>query len=133
MNDDEHEHEHERGRSEGELGDEPGGGGDGSAGVMGAPADAGDGERAGDAVAKVYYADDQPVELYAAFIIEGWDWVIGFDQVGTAAYDYVSIPADRVVGVMSSRYAQFSANGRRVTGYGITDAEVREFRDLLPL
>lgn len=86
-----------------------------------------------DAAGKVSDADDRPIELYAAFIIENWDWVIGFDGVGIEGYDYVSIPADRVVGVMSAQYAQFSANGRRVTGYGITDAEIREFRDLLPL
>lgn len=108
-------------------------GGTESAGVMGDSADVEDGPYPDTGVAKVYYADDQPVELRAAFIIEDWDWVIGFDQIGTEGYDYVSIPADRVVGVMSPRYTQFAANGRRVTGYGITDAEVREFRDLLPL
>jgi hypothetical protein len=59
--------------------------------------------------------------------------VVGFDQVGTDGYDYVSIPAERVVGVMSPRYTSFSHNGRRVTAYGVMDEDVREFRDLLPL
>lgn len=84
-------------------------------------------------IAKIYYADDQPVVVDAAFIIEDWDWVIGFDQTETEGYDYVSVPTDRVIGVMSAEYTQFSQNGRRVTGYGIMDDEVREFRDLLPV
>ncbi|ESP87409.1 hypothetical protein [Candidatus Halobonum tyrrellensis] len=84
-------------------------------------------------VAKVYYEDGDPVSLDAAFVIEDWEWVIGFDQTGTEGYDYVSIPVERVVGVMSRRYTQFSHNGRRVTAYGVMDDEVREFRDLLPL
>ncbi|UIO99503.1 hypothetical protein Hbl1158_13385 [Halobaculum sp. CBA1158] len=86
-----------------------------------------------DAVAKVYYEEGEPVVLAAAFVIEDWPWVIGFDQLGTEGYDYVSIPSERVVGVMSRRYTSFSHNGRRVTAYGVMDEEVREFRDLLPL
>ncbi|WP_435364681.1 hypothetical protein [Haloarchaeobius sp. DYHT-AS-18] len=84
-------------------------------------------------VAKIYYADDQPAQVDAAFVIEGWDWVVGFDQVNTEDYDYVSIPIDRVVGVMSPQYTQFSHNGRRVTAYGVNDVEVEEFIHLLPL
>ncbi|MFC6786415.1 hypothetical protein ACFQFH_11095 [Halobaculum halobium] len=83
--------------------------------------------------AKVYYDDGEPVVLAAAFVIEGWPWVVGFDQAGTDGYDYVSIPIDRIVGVRSPRYTAFSHNGRRVTAYGVMDDEVREFRDLLPL
>jgi len=84
-------------------------------------------------VAKVYYEDGEPVVLSAAFVIEGWPWVVGFDQAGTDGYDYVSIPTERIVGVRSPRYAVFSHNGRRVTAYGVMDEEIREFRDLLPL
>ncbi|WP_435333816.1 hypothetical protein [Haloarchaeobius sp. TZWWS8] len=84
-------------------------------------------------VAKIYYADEQPVQVDAAFVIEGWDWVVGFDQCMTDEYDYVSIPVDRVIGVMSPTYSQFSHNGRRVTAYGIDDVEVEEFLHLLPL
>ncbi|WP_435358832.1 hypothetical protein [Haloarchaeobius sp. DFWS5] len=84
-------------------------------------------------VAKIYYADEQPVQVDAAFVIEGWDWVVGFDQLRTEDYDYVSIPIDRVIGVMSPTYTQFSHNGRRVTAYGVDDVEVEEFLHLLPL
>jgi len=84
-------------------------------------------------VAKVYYEDGEPVVLSAALVIEGWPWVVGFDQAGTDGYDYVSIPTERIVGVRSPRYAVFSHNGRRVTAYGVMDEEIREFRDLLPL
>ncbi|QZP38882.1 hypothetical protein [Halobaculum magnesiiphilum] len=84
-------------------------------------------------MAKVYYEDGDPVVLAAAFVIEDWPWVVGFDQAGTDGYDYVSIPIDRIVGVRSPRYAAFSHNGRRVTAYGVMDGETREFRDLLPL
>jgi len=87
--------------------------------------DAGADDDADRTVAKIYYADDQPVQVDAAFIIEGWDWVVGFDQV--------SIPADRVVGVMSPLYTQFSKNGRRVTAYGIEDHDVEEYTPFLPL
>ncbi|SHG74844.1 hypothetical protein [Halobaculum gomorrense] len=84
-------------------------------------------------VAKVYYEDGEPVMLAAAFVIEDWPWVVGFDQAGTDGYDYVSIPIDRIVGVRSPRYTAFSHNGRRVAAYGVMDGETREFRDLLPL
>ncbi|QZX98425.1 hypothetical protein [Halobaculum rubrum] len=84
-------------------------------------------------VAKVYYEDGEPVVLSAAFVIEDWPWVVGFDQAGTDGYDYVSIPTERIVGVRSPRYAVFSHNGRRVTAYGVMDEDIREFRDLLPL
>ncbi|MXR39903.1 hypothetical protein GRX01_00815 [Halobaculum sp. WSA2] len=84
-------------------------------------------------VAKVYYEDGEPVVLAAAFVIEDWPWVVGFDQIGTDGYDYVSIPTERIVGVRSPRYAVFSHNGHRVTAYGVMDEEIREFRDLLPL
>ncbi|NHN41324.1 hypothetical protein G9C85_06695 [Halorubellus sp. JP-L1] len=84
-------------------------------------------------VAKIYYDDDQPVQVDAAFIIEDWPWVVGFDQVGTDGHDYVSIPSERVVGVMSPLYSQFSRNGRRVTAYGIETDEIEEYVSLLPL
>jgi hypothetical protein len=38
-------------------------------------------------VAKIYSDDDQPVQVDAPFVIEGWDWVVGFDQVNTDEYD----------------------------------------------
>lgn len=84
-------------------------------------------------VAKIYDDDDQPVQVDAAFIIEDWPWVVGFDQVATESHDYVSIPESRVVGVMSPQYTQFSRNGRRVTAYGIDDREVEEYAEFLPL
>lgn len=106
-------------------------GADREAGTVGSvDADAGGADAT---VAKVYYDEGEPVVLAAAFVIEDWPWVVGFDQTGTEGYDYVSIPSERVVAVMSPRYSGFSHNGRRVTAYGVMDEEVREFRDLLPL
>jgi len=85
-------------------------------------------------IAKIYSDDDdQPVQVDAAFIIEDWDWVVGFDQLATDGNDYISIPVERVVGVMSPQYTQFSQNGRRVTAYGIEDHEVKEYAPFLPL
>jgi hypothetical protein len=85
-------------------------------------------------IAKIYFDDDdEPVHVDAAFIVEDWDWVIGFDQIQSAEHDYVSIPVARVIGVMSPEYVQFSHNGRRVTGYGITEPEIEEYRGFLPL
>lgn len=85
-------------------------------------------------IAKIYFDDDdQPMQVDAAFIIEEWDWVVGFDQVGSEDNDSLSIPVGRVVGVMSPEYVQFSRNGRRVTGYGIEEHEIEEYAPFLPL
>lgn len=85
-------------------------------------------------VAKIYSDDDdQPVQVDAAFIIEDWNWVVGFDQLATDGNDYISVPIERVVAVMSPQYTQFSRNGRRVTGYGIEAHEVEEYSEYLPL
>src|SRR6056297_82959 len=86
-----------------------------------------------DPIAKIYYADEEATQVDAAFIIEDWDWVVGFDQVATDEYDYVSIPADKVIGVKSPNYDSFSLNGRRVTAYGVTDGEAESFSDRLPV
>ncbi|WP_115864459.1 hypothetical protein [Halorussus litoreus] len=86
-----------------------------------------------DPIAKIYYADEEATQVDAAFVIEDWDWVVGFDQVATDEYDYVSIPVSKVVGVMSPEYTSFTRNGRRVTGYGVTEAEAESFADRLPV
>jgi len=39
--------------------------------------------------------DDRPVQVDAAFVIEDWPWVVGFDQVGTDDHDDVSVPSER--------------------------------------
>ena len=90
-------------------------------------------EEGDDPIAKIYYADEEATEVDAAFVIEDWDWVVGFDQVATDEYDYVSIPANRVIGVMSPEYSSFSRNGKRVTGYGVDDEEAETFADRLPV
>ncbi|WP_158058445.1 hypothetical protein [Halorussus halophilus] len=84
-------------------------------------------------IAKIYYADEEATQVDAAFVIEDWDWVVGFNQIATDEYDYVSIPVEKVIGVMSPQYASFSQNGRRITGYGVTDEELSSFADLLPV
>lgn len=84
-------------------------------------------------IAKIYYADEEATQVDAAFVIEDWDWVVGFNQVATDEYDYVSIPVGKVIGVMSPKYTTFSRNGRRVTGYGIDDEETEAFADQLPI
>ncbi|MFC4553224.1 MULTISPECIES: hypothetical protein [Halorussus] len=84
-------------------------------------------------IAKIYYADAEATQVDAAFVIEDWDWVVGFNQVATDEYDYVSIPVEKVIGVMSPKYSSFTRNGRRVTGYGVSDDEVETFADRLPV
>ncbi|MFC4448511.1 hypothetical protein [Halorussus aquaticus] len=84
-------------------------------------------------IASIYYADEEATKVDAAFVIEDWDWVVGFDQVATDEYDYVSIPVERVIGVMSPEYTTFMRNGRRVTGYGVGDEGVEAFADRLPV
>src|SRR6056297_3548215 len=86
-----------------------------------------------DPIANIYYADEEATKVDAAFLIEDWDWVVGFDQIATDEYDYVSIPVDRVIGVMSPEYTTFSRNGRRVTGYGVDEDGVGAFADRLPV
>ncbi len=88
---------------------------------------------ADETIAKIYYADEEATQVDAAFIIEDWDWVVGFDQVATDEYDYVSIPADKIIGVKSPEYASFSRNGRRIVGYGVDDGEYESFADRLPV
>jgi len=83
--------------------------------------------------AKVYYADGQSTELAAAFIVEGWDWIVGFDQAHTDGDDYVSIPASRAMGVRSSRYTSFREGGRRISAYGVEGDDVDRYLDRLPL
>jgi hypothetical protein len=87
----------------------------------------------GATTAKVYYADDLATELDAAFVVEGWEWVVGFDQVGTDGEDYVSIPADRVIAVRSPTYCAFTRDGRRGTAYGVSEDELAGYVDRLPL
>jgi hypothetical protein len=84
-------------------------------------------------IAKIYYGDEEATQVDAAFVIEDWDWVVGFNQVATDEYDYVSIPVGKVIGVMSPKYTTFSRNGRRVTGYGIDEAEAETFAGQLPI
>ncbi|WP_135824964.1 hypothetical protein [Halorussus ruber] len=55
--------------------------------------------------------------------------MVWFNQVATDEYDYVSIPADKVIGVKSPKYDSFSLNGRRVTAYGVTDKSSRSPTD----
>ncbi|WP_132058937.1 hypothetical protein [Halorussus amylolyticus] len=86
-----------------------------------------------DPIAKIYYADEEATQVDAAFVIEDWDWVVGFNQVATDEYDYVSIPVEKVIGVMSPEYASFTRNGRRVTGYGVEGEEAESFADRLPV
>ncbi|WP_137286643.1 hypothetical protein [Halorussus salinisoli] len=84
-------------------------------------------------IANIYYADEEATKVDAAFVIEDWDWVVGFDQVATDEYDYVSIPIAKVIGVMSPKYTTFTRNGRRVTGYGVDDEGVEAFAERLPV
>ena len=84
-------------------------------------------------IAKIYYADEEATQVDAAFVIEDWDWVVGFNQVATDEYDYVSIPVEKVIGVMSPEYTSFSRTGKRVTAYGVGDDEAAEFADRLPV
>ncbi|MFC7081830.1 hypothetical protein [Halorussus caseinilyticus] len=84
-------------------------------------------------IANIYYADEEATKVDAAFVIEDWDWVVGFDQVATDEYDYVSIPVSKVIGVMSPEYTTFTRNGRRVTGYGVGAEGVESFADRLPV
>ena len=84
-------------------------------------------------IAKIYYADAEATQVDAAFVIEDWDWVVGFNQVATDEYDYVSIPVEKIIGVMSPEYTSFSRNGKRVTAYGVDDEEAAEFADRLPV
>ena len=90
-------------------------------------------ETDGGPIAKIYYADEEATKVDAAFVIEDWDWVVGFNQVATDEYDYVTIPVEKVIGVMSPKYTSFTRNGRRVTGYGVSDGEVETFADRLPV
>ncbi|WP_276299468.1 hypothetical protein [Halorussus lipolyticus] len=90
-------------------------------------------EASDETIAKIYYADEEATQVDAAFIIEDWDWVVGFDQVATDEYDYVSIPTDKVIGVKSPEYDSFSRNGRRVTAYGVGEEGVEAFADRLPV
>jgi len=84
-------------------------------------------------VAKIYYADAEATQVDAAFVIEDWDWVVGFDQVATEGDDFLSIPVEKVIGVMSPAYHSFTRNGRRVTGYGVDADEAESFADRLPV
>ena len=84
-------------------------------------------------IAKIYYADEDATQVDAAFVIEDWDWVVGFNQVATDEYDYVTIPIERIIGVMSPEYTTFSRNGRRVTAYGVGEEDAAAFADRLPV
>jgi hypothetical protein len=90
-------------------------------------------ESGDDPIASIYYADEEATKVAAAFLIEDWDWVAGFDQVATDEYDYVSIPVERVIGVMSPEYTTFERNGRRVACYGVDEDGVEAFADRLPV
>ena len=80
----------------------------------------------------MYYADGNATELAAAFTIEGWDRVVGFDQAHTDGDDYVSVPSSRGMGVRSSRYTPFRERGKRIPAYGVEGDEVEEYVDRLP-
>ena len=90
-------------------------------------------DAAGEPIAKIYYADEEATQVDAAFVIEDWDWVVGFNQVASDEDDYVTIPVAKVIGVMSPEYTTFTRNGRRVTAYGVGDEEAEAFADRLPV